>query len=404
MINKQIVRNRKGISAIFVSSLLLFVACTIVVKAASPTTIPLGTAVSFSVLAGSAITNTGATTVYGDIGLSPTTGAAITGFPPGTVTGTIYAVDAAGPVGSINNPGLLTLAKNDLTTAYNDAAGRTADYTVPTELGGTTLPPGVYNSTAGTFGLTGTLTLDGGGDPNAVFIFQMESTLITASSSVVTLTNGAQVCNVFWQVGSSATIGTSSTFVGNILALESITLNTGATVDGRALARNGAVTLDTNTIGQTVHLESIVLAPASSTNPVNTSHTVNATVSGTGDPVVGRNVTFNVVSGPNTGLTSTVLTGSNGQASFTYTSTSPGTDTIEATFVNSQEETVTSNQVTKIWTSDAFQYETVGGEISPNNFITTFLVPTLVLLGIFGALLILGVISISSKSGANERA
>lgn len=402
--NNEMFRNKKSIGAIFVLGLLLFVACTIVVKAASPPTVPLGTAASFSVLAGTAITNTGATTVYGDVGLSPTTGAAITGFPPGTVTGTIYAVDAAGPAGSVNNPGLLTLAKNDLTTAYNDAAGRTPDTTVGTELGGTTLLPGVYDSAAGTFGITGTLTLDGGGDPNAVFIFQMESTLTAASSSVVTLTNSAQVCNVFWQVGSSATIGTGSTFVGNILALESITLNTGATVDGRVLARNGAVTLDTNTLGQTVHLESIVLAPVSSTNPVNTSHTVNATVSGTGDPVVGRNVTFTVVSGPNTGLTSTILTDSNGQASFTYTSNSIGTDTIEASFVNSQEETVTSNQVTKIWTSDAFQYETVGGEISSTNFMTTFLVPTLVILGIFGALLILGVIRISSKSGANKRA
>jgi hypothetical protein len=139
--------------------------------------------------------------------------------------------------------------------------------------------------------------------------------------------------------------------VGNILALTTITVNTGATVDGRLLARNGAVTLQNNTIGQTVHLEGITLTPASSTNPFNTSHTVTATVAGTGDPVVGRNVTFTIVDGPNEGLTSTVLTDSNGQASFTYmTSSSPGTDTIEASFVNSQGATVTSNQVTKTWT------------------------------------------------------
>jgi hypothetical protein len=210
--------------------------------------------------------------------------------------------------------------------------------------------PGVYNSNAGTFGITGTLTLDGQGDPDAVFIFQMASTLTTASSSVVSLINGARVCNVFWQVGSSATIGTSSTFVGTILALTSITVTTGATVDGRVLALNGAVTLDSNTIAQTIHLAGITLAPASSFNPVGTSHTVTARVAGTGDPVPGVLVTFNVVSGPNAGSTGTATTDSNGQASFTYTSNgSAGTDTIEASFVNSQDETVTSNQVTKSW-------------------------------------------------------
>jgi hypothetical protein len=240
-------------------------------------------------------------------------------------------------------------AKDDLVIAYDDAAGRTPVSTVPTELGGTTLTAGVYDSLSGTFGITGTLTLDGEGDLNAVFIFKAASTLITESGSVVSLINGAHVCNVFWQVGSSATIKTSSTFVGTILALTSITVNTGATVDGRVLARNGAVTLDSNTIGQTVHLEGIILAPASSTNPVGTPHTVTATVAGTGDPVVGRSVTFKVVSGPNAGLTSSVSTGSNGQASFTLTSSSPGTDTIEASFVNSQGATVTSNQVTKTW-------------------------------------------------------
>lgn len=163
-------------------------------------------------------------------------------------------VAASGPAGSVNNPGLLTIAKTDLTTAYLDAAGRPTTVRIPTELGGTTLTPGVYDSASGTFEITGTLTLNGKGDPNAVFIFKAASTLVTASYSVVSLTNGAHVCNVFWQVGSSATIGTYSAFVGNILALASITVTTGATVDGRVLARNGAVTLDSNTIGQTAHL------------------------------------------------------------------------------------------------------------------------------------------------------
>jgi hypothetical protein len=139
-------------------------------------------------------------------------------------------------------------AKNDLTTAYNDAAARPSTATVPVELGGTTKRPGVYQSPAGTFGITGTLTLDARGNPDAVFIFQAASTLITASASSVNLVNGAQASNVFWKVGSSATLGTYSILRGNVLALASITVTTGVTVDGRALARNAAVTLDTNTI------------------------------------------------------------------------------------------------------------------------------------------------------------
>jgi uncharacterized repeat protein (TIGR01451 family) len=134
-----------------------------------------------------------------------------------------------------------------LTAAYNDAAGRTPATSVSGDLGGRTLTPGAYNS-ASSLGLTGTLTLDAQGDPNGVFIFQMGSTLITASASQVVLTGGAQAANVFWQVGSSATLGTNSTLSGNILALTSITATTGATIHGRALAINGAVTLDSNTI------------------------------------------------------------------------------------------------------------------------------------------------------------
>jgi len=349
---KMVAYKKPFISFLILSLLLLSATGTIAVKdvsAVGPTTVLLGNATSFSVLSGSGISNTGATVVYGDVGLSPTTGAAITGFPPGTVEGTIYAVDLFGPAGSVNDPGLLTLAKNDLTTAYNDAAGRTPATTVGTELGGTTLTPGVYDSASGTFGITETLTLDGQGDPNAVFIFQTESTLITASYSVVYLINSAHVCNVFWQVGSSATIGTYSDVVGNILAFTSITLNTGATVDGRVLALNGAVTLDTNIIGQTVHLEAIVLAPESSTNPVGDSHTVTARVAGTGDPVADRTVNFRVISGPNEDLTGSSVTDSNGEATFSYISSSEGTDTIVASFENSQEEKVISNQVTKTW-------------------------------------------------------
>ena len=191
----------------------------------------LGTAASFAVLAGQTVTNTGPSVIAGGIGLSP--GSAVTGFPPGTVNGTIHTADA-----------VALQAQADLTTAYNDAAGRASSATVSADLGGQKLLPGVY--TGGTLGLTGTLTLDAQGDPHAVFVFQSASTLITASSSRVTIINGGNACNVFWQVTSSATLGTSSVFVGTVLALTSITATTGVVIFGRLLARNGAVTLDSN--------------------------------------------------------------------------------------------------------------------------------------------------------------
>ncbi|MGZ6344174.1 MAG: ice-binding family protein [Candidatus Limnocylindrales bacterium] len=189
----------------------------------------LGTAKSFAVLAGTTITNTGATTITGDVGLHP--GKAVTGFNTVTLHGAKHLGDA-----------VALQAKNALVTAYNDAAGATPVTNVPTELGGTTLKAGVYASD--TLGLTGTLTLDGAG----LYIFQAGSTLITAPNSKVALINGASACNVYWQVGSSATLDTSTSFKGTIMALTSIALKTGATLQGRALARNGAVTIDHNTI------------------------------------------------------------------------------------------------------------------------------------------------------------
>lgn len=202
---------------------------------AATTTVNLATASSYAVLAGSTITNTGASIISGDIGLSP--GTAVVGFPPGVQnSGTTQVADAQASV-----------AQSDLTAAYVDAASRTPFSSVSSDLGGSTLVPGVYQSSSG-LSLTGVLTLNGGGDPNAVFIFQAGSTLISATGSQVVLENGAQACNVFWQVGSSATLGTTSQFSGSIMALTSITLNTGASVTGRVLARNGAVTLDGNNI------------------------------------------------------------------------------------------------------------------------------------------------------------
>jgi hypothetical protein len=192
----------------------------------------LGTSDTYSVLGGQTVTNTGATTMQGDVGVSP--GTAISGFPPGIYGGVKHAADVeAGQ------------AQTDLTTAYNDAAGRSMTANVGSTLGGSTLTTGVYRA-SGAAGLTGTLTLDAQDDPTAVFIFQIGSALTTASSSSVSMINGAQPCNVFWQIGSSATLGTNSDFVGTIMALTSISVTTGVTVEGRALARNGSVTLDTD--------------------------------------------------------------------------------------------------------------------------------------------------------------
>jgi hypothetical protein len=199
--------------------------------------VKLASSSGFAVLAGSTVTSTGATTLYGDLGLWPS--ASVTETPAMTVNGTRHI-----------NDGSASAAQGALTAAYNDAAGRTVDFTLATELGGTTLTSGIYDSAAGTFGITAAtaLTLDGNGDPNSVFIFKMASTLITGAGSQVLLINNAQANNVFWQVGSSATLGASSVLEGNILALTTISLGTGATVDGRVLARNGAVNLDNNTI------------------------------------------------------------------------------------------------------------------------------------------------------------
>jgi hypothetical protein len=197
----------------------------------------LGTAQSFAVLGASTVTNTGPSVITGDLGVSP--GTAVTGFPPGLVAGgSIHAADA-----------VALQAQTDATTAYGELAGQACNttYGVPTDLGGQTLVPGVY-CFASSAAITGALTLNAGGDPNAVFIFKVGSTLITASDASVVLINGAQPCKVFWQVGSSATLGTGTTFVGTIIALASITLDTNATMSGRALARNGAVTLDSNVV------------------------------------------------------------------------------------------------------------------------------------------------------------
>jgi hypothetical protein len=198
-----------------------------------PATVFLGSAAPFAVLGASTVTNTGQTIVNGDLGVSP--GTAVTGFGPGRVNGTIHAGDT-----------IAAHAQASLTVAYKDAAGRSTNpIGVAGDLTGQTLRPGLYKSTS-SLKIAGDLTLDAGGNPNAVWIFQMASTL-TVGGRVV-LIGGATSANIFWQVGSSATLGTNSVVHGTIMAAASITLDTGATLDGRALALTAAVTLDNNSV------------------------------------------------------------------------------------------------------------------------------------------------------------
>jgi hypothetical protein len=191
---------------------------------------------TFGVLAGSTVTNTGPSVITGNVGLSP--GTSVTGFPPGTVTGTIFT-----PNLPTSGNGVAAQAQTELTAAYNAAAGATSTGVLAGNLAGLTFTPGVYTN-ASSVQNSGIVTLSGAGQ----FIFQIGSTLTTATGSSVVLINGATPGNIFWQVGSSATLGTTSAFSGNILALTSITLTTGAVLQGRALARNGAVTLDSNNV------------------------------------------------------------------------------------------------------------------------------------------------------------
>lgn len=251
--------------------------------------ISLGTSQSFAVLGGTTVTNTGSSVITGNVGVSP--GTAVTGFPPGLVGG-----------GAIHaNDGVAIQAQSDLTTAYNAVAGTACNVDLTgQDLGGLTLTPGVYcfSSSAA---LTGTLTLNLQGNPNALFLFKIGSTLVTAStSSVVLINTGGTTCppNLYWQVGSSATFGTGSSFVGNVLALTSITLTTGASLNGRALARNGAVTLDTNTVtiaacGPAIVCPVITVNPATLPNSaVGSPYSATVTASGGTGPY-----TFAVTSG-----------------------------------------------------------------------------------------------------------
>lgn len=282
--------------------------------------VDLGTAATYGVLGANAVTNTGPTVVNGDLGVSP--GTSITGFgaaPNGVVTGTVHQTDAAA-----------AQAQRDTTTAYDIAASLTPTRTGLTELNGLSLTPGVYSGGALQLADTGALTLAGSAD--SVWVFQAASTLTIGSGTRITITGGASSCNVFWQVGSSATIGTGAQFQGTVLAQQSVTATTGATVQGRLLARTGAVTLDTNTITASTGCpapgtpsETVAPTITSGTPTTATAGTpYDYTVTATGTPAP----TFTATGLP-TGLS---IGGSTGVIS--GTPTTPGTSTVTITASN----------------------------------------------------------------------
>jgi hypothetical protein len=269
------------------ATLLITPAAVLAQPAQAP--INLGSAANFVVLAGSLISNVPTSAITGNVGLSPAAGSAITGLSQIEVTGIIYTTDATGPAGSVPDASGLTTAKGDLTTAYNNAAGRTP---VPTgsflnpgtgNIGGLTLVPGLYKFTS-SLGITGSNVTLSGSD-TSVWIFQVATDLNLGSGIQVILAGGAKARNIFWQVGTSAVLGTTSVMKGTILADQSISLATGAALEGRALARIASVTLASNTITKPAVATSIAGASMASRNAlrqINNERSIEFTVAKNG--------------------------------------------------------------------------------------------------------------------------
>jgi len=342
----RLLNRTRFMTAVLALSFASMLAIPALATAAQPS-VDLGTTSTFAVLAGQTITNTGSTTITGDaggdLGVSP--GSAFTGAAGVNTNGTIHLGDAQA-----------LQAQNDLVTAYDDAAGRTPVTRIPTELGGRVLKPGVYDSASGTFQITGTLTLDAEGDPDGVFVFLTDTTLITAANSRVNLRNSARYCRTFWQVGSSATLGTTSHFVGHIFALTSITVRSGASVQGQLLARNGAVTLSGNNI-----TNGLCIAAQGAAINIDKSAAPTALTSGPGEVVY----TYEV-STPGTATLSDLVVTDDKLDTVTYVSgdanddglLQPGetwiytsTTTLTATTTNTGTATALGNGVTVIDTS-----------------------------------------------------
>ncbi|MEU9884081.1 DUF4082 domain-containing protein [Sphaerisporangium sp. NPDC051011] len=301
----------------------VLIATPLTANAARRAPVNLGTAATFAVLAGTAVNNNNLTAVTGDLGVSP--GGTVTGFPPGTVTGTTHAGDATAAT-----------AKSDMVAAYNDIAGRTPVTTVAAELGGTTQGPGIYTPTGGAFTITGTLTLDAQGEPDSVFIFR-STTLTTATVSNITLINGAQAKNVYWQATDSATLGVNSTFRGTVMAANTARAFPGASVFGRLFTLNSNVILDGTTNG-----------PATRIALPNDPQTTTALTSSPNPAARGQVVTFTAtVSAVSGSLTpqgqvlfkeGTTTLGSgfldpSGMATYSTSSLSAGTHPIQAVYL-----------------------------------------------------------------------
>lgn len=234
-------KTRYFFSTLAIAFVMLIAGCkkdeVIPVQSQKMNAVPLGTNSNIAILAGASINSTGATVITGDMALSP--GSSVGGFPPGILNGTQHI-----------NTATAGQAKLDLTAAYNDVAGRVSTdiVTLSDNIGGLTLTPGLYKSTSSLAISSGDLTFDALGDANAIFIIQIASSLTTTSGRKVILSGDAKASNIFWQVGSSATFGTTSVFKGTVLALESITFETGASLNGKALCSTGSIVLDANTI------------------------------------------------------------------------------------------------------------------------------------------------------------